>query len=122
MKAGSSAMTKRPPEIRHKRPDDIKPFEKHERIELNKKCIYCGGTGDLKVTSGYICIECFEEYCETCEQRKPYITVKRDPKNQNHDHRQICSDCYSALSNDIVNLDASYGIEDIDSKKSTRYK
>lgn len=115
-------MTKRPPEIRHRRLDNNEHVDRSERPELNKKCVYCGGTGDLKVASGYICLDCFEEYCETCNQRKPYITVKRDPKNPHHDHRQICSDCYSALSNDIVNLDAKYGIEDIDSKKASRYE
>lgn len=112
-------MTKRPPEIRNKNPD-IKPS-----IEIPKKenkCELCGNPYEIVAGATRLCLECFDDFCECCHSKKPFITVRRDPKNQEHKTiQQLCSDCYSRLCNDIVKLDASYGIDSVDSKKADKY-
>ena len=113
-------MTKKPHEIRNKRINEDQTTENHK---INKKCIYCESAGEIKIDNGMICLDCFADYCEICNQMKPFITVRKDTKNLEHKFiKQTCSDCYLNMSNDIVKLDASYGIESIDIKKVKRYE
>jgi len=112
-------MTKRPPEFRNNRQDVI---TNNEIKKPQKVCIYCEEICELTLDGQPMCLDCFREHCEVCHQRKPFITVRRDPKSPlQQDIKQACSDCYSSACNDIIRLDASYGIENIDSKKSNRY-
>lgn len=113
-------MTKRPPEVRNKKPDIFKPF--NEPTKKENKCELCGDIHEITAGSTRLCLSCFEDFCERCHCKKPFITVRRDPKNQDHKTiQQLCSDCYSVLCNDIVKLDASYGIDSVDSKKADKY-
>lgn len=111
-------MTKRPVELRNRRLDDVLP----EIKKPQRTCKYCDGAYDLTIDDIPMCFDCFREHCEVCHQRKPFITVRRDPKNSMQlDIKQACSDCYSKACSDIIKLDESYGIENIDSKKADRY-
>jgi hypothetical protein len=98
-------MTKRPKEVRlPKKPSDT-------------TCFGCECSGEFKIEEGWICHECFHLYCEVCKQFVDAITVRRDPTNQHHTHKQACCDCYLQSCHDIIKLDSEYGIEDIDKKK-----
>lgn len=112
-------MSKRPPEFRNNK--SLSTVNK-EINNKTKTCKYCEESCDTTIDDIPMCLDCFREHCEVCHQRKPFITVRRDPKNPlQQDIKQACSDCYSSACNDIIRLDANYGIENIDSKKSNRY-
>lgn len=109
-------MTKRPPEVRI--PKSVPLITNTHK----STCKFCKTDEHIMNISGtLICEDCFDDYCEICNDKKPFITVRRKISEQNGADKQICSDCYMKLSCDIVELDKNYGIETIDAKKSDKY-
>jgi len=90
-----------------------------------RTCKFCGITSKasniyvLKALhlseEDHVCEDCFKKYCEVCGKLEDIVFHKRII--QDVYTTQICNHCYTRACDDIIKLDADYGIRRIGKPK-----